>query len=108
MVPVVNCWRPPVRRRTLVAVLLTAILVIAQAAAANAASGVSPPTGLTVTAVSAREAVLTWNPVDGAVAYRVLWGVDANEMAYLDETTQTTYSHRYLAPATTYVYAVQT
>lgn len=98
------------RRRNTVLVLLTAAVTAASVAAsgtATAAPGISPPTGLTATAVSAREALLNWSPADGAVAYRVLWGVVPTEMIALDDTTQTTYSHPYLAPATSYVYAVQ-
>jgi fibronectin type 3 domain-containing protein len=90
-----------------VVALLTAVLTAAPAPGAIAATPVPAPTGLTATATSAREVLLTWNPVDVAVSYRVLWGVDPNEMATLDTTTQTSYTHRFLAPGTTYVYAVQ-
>jgi fibronectin type 3 domain-containing protein len=87
--------------------VLAAVLSAAPAPSAIAAT-VPAPTGLAATATSGREVVLTWNPVDKAASYRVLWGVDPNEMATLDHTTQTTYTHRFLAPGTTYVYAVQT
>jgi fibronectin type 3 domain-containing protein len=85
-----------------------ALPTAAPAPSAVAATTVPAPTGLAATATSAREVVLTWNPVDRAASYRVLWGVDPNEMITLDHTTQTTYTHRFLAPGTTYVYAVQT
>jgi fibronectin type 3 domain-containing protein len=87
--------------------VLAAVLTAAPAPSAIAAT-VPAPTGLAATATSAREVVLTWNPVDKTASYRMLWGVDPNEMATLDHTTQTTYTHRFLAPGTTYVYAVQT
>jgi len=88
--------------------LLAAVLTAAPAPSAIAATTVPAPTGLTATAVGPREVLLTWNPVDVAVSYLVLWGVDPNEMIFLDQTTQTSYTHRFLAPGTTYVYAVQT
>jgi fibronectin type 3 domain-containing protein len=88
--------------------LLAAVLLVAPAPSAIAAPAVPAPTGLTATATSAREVLLTWNPVNVAVSYRLLWGVDPNEMITLDHTTQTSYTHRFLAPGTTYVYAVQT
>jgi Bacterial Ig-like domain (group 3)/FG-GAP-like repeat len=97
-----------VRRRTAIVILLSAVLTAAPVAVAEAAPTVPAPTGLAATATSAREAVLTWNPVDGAVAYAVLWGVDPNQMIVIDETAQATYRHSFLAPATTYVYAVRT
>jgi hypothetical protein len=95
-------------RRWKTIVLLTAALAVGSAGTAAAAPGVAPPTGLTATAVSAREAVLTWNPADQAAMYRVLWGVLPTDMITLDHTEQTTYRHSYLAPGMTYVYAVQT
>lgn len=100
------------RRRNAYPALLVALLSVLPAVinvtAAAAPPGATQPTGPTVTATAPNEAVLAWDPADGALSYRVLWGVTANEMIVLDETTGTTYTHSYLAPGSTYVYAVQT
>jgi fibronectin type 3 domain-containing protein len=98
------------RRRIAVLVLFVAVLTGLAAQPAAAAKEPLPPTGLTATAVSAREVDLSWNPVDGATSYEIWWGADPyfpyNE--YLATTTQTSYRHLYVAPGSTYHYAVRT
>jgi hypothetical protein len=97
-----------VRRRIAALVLLVTALVGAVASPAGAAStGPQPPTGLTATAVSATEVVLTWNPVDQASGYEVWWG-DQYFSEYLATTTATTFRHTSLGPGGTYSYAVRT
>ena len=89
-------------------VVLTALALVAAAALpAAAAAGPSAPSGLTATAVSAREVELHWNPVSGATAYEVWWG-DIYYSEYVATTTQTTFRHTQLGPGETYSYAVRT
>jgi fibronectin type 3 domain-containing protein len=96
-----------VRRHIVVLVLFVTALIGATASPAGAAAAPLPPSGLTATAVSANEVLLTWDPVDGATGYEIYWG-DAFYSEYVASTSQTSYRHTPLAPGTTYGYAVRT
>ncbi len=86
------------------------VSAMSQIAAAKTLAPPSAPVGVTVTASSTKQMVVTWTAGSSGVPvanYQVFRGSSPSNLSQVTSTTKTSYTDNSVSPSTTYCYAVQ-